>query len=100
MNDPENSRHTSLRKGRHAFFIFSRKSYVYLKEGGNMTSEEIVRAMKSAAPVVCNGIRYLRIEQYVLWIDRNSNRQMRSVDLVDANDRTLVRVPADRVAAA
>lgn len=64
-----------------------------------MSSEEIVEAMKNSTPVICNGIRYLRIENYVLWIDRNNQRQMRSVDLIDANGRTLVRVPAARVVA-
>lgn len=61
-----------------------------------MTSDEIISAMKNKLPVVCNGIEYAYILEYVLTYDENG-KQRRSVGLLDRNMNSLVRVNLERV---
>lgn len=59
-----------------------------------MTSEQINTAMKRKLPVMCEGKRYERILEYVMWYDRNNKRQL---SLVLLQGRSSYRVPADKV---
>lgn len=59
-----------------------------------MDSKEIDLAMKHRLPVVCDGIRYECIHEYVSWYDKNGNRHL-SCGLITRNG--IIRVSADRV---
>ena len=59
-----------------------------------MDSKQIDRAMRERLPVVCDGIRYERIIEYVSWYDDNGKRHLSAVLL--ANNWTN-RVPAHKV---
>ncbi len=61
-----------------------------------MTSKEVVEAMAKKLPVLYNGIRYKRIEEYILTID-NAGEQRKSVSLLDMNGKSLVRALASQV---
>ena len=59
-----------------------------------MDSKQIDNAMRHRLPVMCDGRRYDRIGEYVMWYDRQGKRQL-SVGLIRNN--CIVRVPADKV---
>ena len=59
-----------------------------------MDSAQIDAAMRSRAPVICDGVRYDYIKEYISWYDDNGKRQL-SVGLMQG--RTLYRKLADRV---
>lgn len=63
-----------------------------------MTSAEIDRCMKHRLPVVCDGIQYARITEYVSWYDGNGQRRL-SAGLLDRNGKCVVRVLAEKVEA-
>lgn len=64
-----------------------------------MDSKQITEAMRRKSPVVFDGIAYQRITEYILWYDA-SNARRTSVTLLDKNNNSIVRAPADRVALA
>lgn len=64
-----------------------------------MESPEIIEAAKKRLPVVCDGIVYKEILEYILWFDSNRNKQ-RSVVLLDKNGSTRVRVLASKISLA
>lgn len=59
-----------------------------------MDSNQIADAMKRQLPVQCNGQKYDRILEYVLWYDNDRKRRL---SLVLLQGRTSFRVPADKV---
>ena len=59
-----------------------------------MTSAEIDAAMRDRLPVVYDGVRYDRIQEYVAWYDERNRRRL-SVVLLACN--CTVRVPANKV---
>ena len=59
-----------------------------------MTSAEIDAAMRDRLPVVYDGVRYDRIQEYVAWYDERNRRRL-SVVLLARN--CTVRVPANKV---
>ena len=59
-----------------------------------MDSKEIDRAMRLRLPVVCDGVRYDRIQEYVSWYDDTGKRRL-SCGIVRQN--YIMRVPADKV---
>lgn len=59
-----------------------------------MDSKQIDAAMRDRIPVVCDGIQYDRILEYVSWYDNNGKRRL-SVVLLQG--RTSYRVPAEKV---
>lgn len=59
-----------------------------------MTSAEIDAAMRDRLPVVYDGVRYDRIQEYVAWYDERNRRRL-SVVLLARN--YTVRVPANKV---
>lgn len=59
-----------------------------------MDSAQIDAAMRSKAPVMCDGTRYDCIKEYISWYDENGKRRL-SVGLLQG--RHLYRKPADRV---
>lgn len=61
-----------------------------------MTSKDIIAAMRSKAPVVYDGATYIRILAYIFWIN-DFGEECRSVELLDKNGGTRVRVRADKV---
>lgn len=61
-----------------------------------MDSSVIVRAMQKRQPVMYNGTKYKRIQEYVLWFDHEGKRRL-SLVLVDQTNRATVRAPADQV---
>ena len=57
-----------------------------------MTSTEVKHAMQQQKPVICNGIEYACIREYIYdW------KGKLSVSLLDKNRNTLVRAPVDKV---
>lgn len=58
-----------------------------------MDSKQIDAAMRNRLPVICDGIQYDRILEYVCWYDEGRRRL--SVVLQARN--CTVRVPADKV---
>lgn len=63
-----------------------------------MDSKQIDHSMKHRLPVMCGGIRYDRIAEYVCSYDDNGKRIL-SVGLLDKNRNCLVRVLAKKVEA-
>lgn len=61
-----------------------------------MDSKQISEAMRLKLPVIYDGITYLWIHEYILWYDRNGNRQT-CVSLMDKNKNCTVRAPAHLV---
>lgn len=61
-----------------------------------MDSKQITEAMRLKLPVRYNGGEYLRISEYILWYDAAGHRQT-SVSLLDKNNNSVTRAPADRV---
>ena len=61
-----------------------------------MDSQQIHHAMKMRLPVVYEGIRYERIIEYVSFYDNKGMRRL-SVVLLDRNENSTIRVPADKV---
>nr|DAM37332.1 MAG TPA: hypothetical protein [Caudoviricetes sp.] len=61
-----------------------------------MDSKQIAAAMKHKQPVVYDGRRYLRISAYILWYDSAGARRT-SVEILDPNNNSITRAPADRV---
>ncbi len=61
-----------------------------------MTSKDIIAAMHSKVPVVYNGATYVRILAYIFWIN-DFGEECRSVELLDKNGGTRVRVRADKI---
>lgn len=59
-----------------------------------MDSKDIDRAMRLRLPVVCDGVRYDRIAEYISWYDDNGKRRL-SCGIVRQN--YIMRVPADKV---
>lgn len=59
-----------------------------------MDSKQIDAAMRDKLPVVYDGKRYDRIQEYVSWYDNTGHRRL-SCGLVLG--RHLVRVPAEKV---
>lgn len=59
-----------------------------------MDSREIDRAMRLGLPVVCDGVRYDRIREYVSWYDIGGNRRL-SVAIQKGN--YCQRVSAEKV---
>lgn len=60
-----------------------------------MTSNEIKEAMMSEAAVVCNGIEYKRIVEYVLRYTNGTF--VKSCGLLDKNGKSICYVTADSV---
>lgn len=61
-----------------------------------MTSAQIDAAMRRRCTVLCGGIRYDRITEYVSWYDDSGQRRLSAV-LLDQNGNCTVRVPEERV---
>lgn len=61
-----------------------------------MDSKQIDAAMRKKTPVVCDGLQYERIVEYVSWYNDKGRRQL-SVVLLDRN--YTVRAPAEKVEA-
>lgn len=59
-----------------------------------MDSKEIDHAMRHRLPVMYDGVRYDRIDEYVMWYDQQGRRQL-SLGLI--RQRYIIRVPADKV---
>lgn len=59
-----------------------------------MDSKQIDAAMRDRLPVVCDGKRYDRIQEYISWYDDTRNRRLSVVLLLGRNS---CRVPADKV---
>ena len=59
-----------------------------------MESKQIDVAMRNRLPVICDGIQYDRILEYVCWYDDKKQRRLSVV--LQARNCT-VRVPADKV---
>ena len=64
-----------------------------------MDSKEIIDAAQRQLPVVYNGKEYKEILEYVLWFDRERNKQ-RSVILLDKSGNSTARVPASKISLA
>lgn len=60
-----------------------------------MDSKQIDAAMRNKTPVMYNGEKYVRILEYVLWYDKQGNRQLSAVLLGEQNYS--IRVPAEKV---
>lgn len=61
-----------------------------------MTSQQIDAAMRSRAPVLWNGRRYLRIQEFISWYDERGKRRLSAV-LLESNGKVTIRVPAEQV---
>lgn len=61
-----------------------------------MSNAEIKAAMRDRLPVVCDGIEYAYIREYILTFDDNGNQHL-SVGLMDKNMRSIVRVNLEKV---
>lgn len=61
-----------------------------------MDSKQIDDAMRHRRPVLYDGRRYLRISAYILWYDSAGARRT-SVEILDPNNNSITRAPADRV---
>lgn len=59
-----------------------------------MDSKDIDRAMRLRLPVVYDGTRYDRIQEFISWYDDNEKRRL-SCGIVRQN--YIMRVPADKV---
>lgn len=59
-----------------------------------MDSAQIDAAMRDRLPVVYDGVRYDRIQEYISWYDEKKKRRL-SVVLLARN--CTVRVPANKV---
>ena len=59
-----------------------------------MDSKQIDHAMRHRLPVMYDGRRYDRIGEYIMWYDRQGQRQL-SLGLIRNN--CIMRVPADKV---
>ena len=59
-----------------------------------MESKDIDQAMRLRLPVVCDGVRYECIKEYISWYDNNGKRRL-SCGLIDKN--FYIRVPAEKV---
>ena len=61
-----------------------------------MDSKQSDDAMRHRRPVLYDGRRYLRISAYILWYDSAGARRT-SVEILDPNNNSVTRAPADRV---
>ncbi len=64
-----------------------------------MDSKEIIAAAEKQLPIVYDGAVYKEILEYVLWFDKNRNKQ-RAVVLLDKNGNSTICVPADKISLA
>ena len=59
-----------------------------------MDSKQIDEAMRRRLPVVCDGVQYDRIAEYVMWYGQDGTRNLSAV-LIQKN--CSMRVPAHKV---
>lgn len=59
-----------------------------------MDSKQIDYAMKHRLPVVCDGVQYERIAEYVMWYGNDGSRNLSAVLLLRNHS---MRVPAHKV---
>lgn len=61
-----------------------------------MESNEIIEAMKNKSPVIYDGSIYKQILEYILWFDKEGNKQ-RSVVLLDKTEHSTIRVLSSKI---
>lgn len=61
-----------------------------------MESNEIIEAMQNKSPVIYDGSIYKQILEYILWFDKEGNKQ-RSVVLLDKNEHSTIRVRSSMI---
>lgn len=61
-----------------------------------LTNDEIKTAMRQKLPVVCHGIVYAYINEYIMSYDRDGNRKL-SVSLMDMNKHAVLRASLEHV---